>query len=87
MVSDVLPDSVISCTNLLCDNPEHKECLDNFLRKMVDNLVKCRSHIPKTKAPTSNNKYLCGLSMSNNTKMMPFSGKGSGINLVSHPKD
>ncbi len=54
-VSNILPDSAISCTNLLCDNPKHKECLDNFLAKMVDDLVKCSSHIPKIKAPTSNN--------------------------------
>ncbi len=63
-VSNALPDSVIWCANLLCDNPEHKECLDNFLTKMVDDLVKCSSHIPKTKAPTFNNT-VPGLSMSN----------------------
>ncbi len=55
---------------------------------MVDDLVECSSHIPKTKAPTFNNSVPgCSEHVQNLTKMMPFSGKGSGINLVSLPKD
>ncbi len=80
MVSNVVPDSVISCTNLLCDNLEHKECLSNLLTKMVDDFVK------KTKLPLLIILYLGGLSMSNLIKMMSFSGNGSWINLESHPK-
>ncbi len=36
-------------------NPKHKECLDNILTKMVDDLVEYISHIPKTKTSTCNN--------------------------------
>ncbi len=49
---------------------------------MIDDLVECSSHIPKTKATILIILCLGGLSMSNLIKMMPFSGKGSGINLV-----